>query len=402
MFFRWLLVVIAIFSVTGCNNSVRIKLDQKKNQGIYSDRVVFGSSLALKGHAGYLGVQSMHGAMSYIRHINEKGGVHGRKIEIIAYDDSYEPTACLANTQKLIVSDRVFGLFGYVGTPTTVRALPMIEDAEIPLVGILSGANAFRYPFNKNVINVRPSYYEETRAAVRHFVSDLDIRKIAVFYQYDAYGFDGLTGTELALKNYGLAPVGRGSYVRGATDIQEGLDKIISSGAEAVFLIGTAEPCAEFVRMAAEKGFNPVYYMVSFVGGDQFIKCLGKDNNQRILMSQVVPPQVAESRTGAEVSEYAQLLNKYYPGETPDFVGLEGFLNARVLVKGLQRSGRKLTRERFIQGIEGIRNYHIAPGVKVSFSSKKHQGMDRIYFTRLIDDSFTPVKDWERLRGIFR
>ena len=93
--------------------------------------------------------------------MNENGGIHGRKIRIIAYDDSYDPPKCLANTQKLIIDDKVFALFCYVGTPTTVKILPLVEEAQIPLVGMFTGANALRDPFNSWVINVRASYYPE-------------------------------------------------------------------------------------------------------------------------------------------------------------------------------------------------------------------------------------------------
>lgn len=402
MSFRFFIILLLVFSFAGCDNPVRVKMSQEKGHGIYPEKVVFGSSLALTGHAGYLGKQTLHGAMAYIRSINSGGGVAGRKIDIIAYDDSYDPSSCLSNTQKLIVDDKVFALFCYVGTPTTVRVMPMVEDAKIPLLGMFTGADALRVPFNRYLINVRPSYYQETGEAVRHMVSDLKLKKIAVFYQYDAYGFDGLTGTELALKQYGLAPVGRGSYVRGTLDVDDGVKKIAASGAQVVFLIGTAKPCVRFVEKASVIGFNPVYYMVSFVGAEEFIKQLGDQKRCRALMSQVVPPNLRISEKNSEWSDYVRLLHIYYPDDSPSMVGLEGFFNAKVLVEGLRRSGRNLSREKFISSIESLKDYQLASGITVSFGSKEHQGLDRVYFTRLENGKFVPIRSWDKLREILK
>ncbi|HDQ40965.1 MAG TPA: hypothetical protein ENN39_08075, partial [Desulfonatronum sp.] len=89
--------------------------------GVTDTEILIGSSLALEGHAGYLGTQTLRGALSYLNFINEQGGVHGRKIRVIAYDDGYDPPRCVFNTQKLINEDKVFALFNYVGTPTSVK-----------------------------------------------------------------------------------------------------------------------------------------------------------------------------------------------------------------------------------------------------------------------------------------
>jgi ABC-type branched-subunit amino acid transport system substrate-binding protein len=362
--------------------------------------VTFGSSLALHGHAGYLGQETLRGAMSYIRHINDQGGVHGRNIRIITRDDSYDPPKCLDNTQRFLIEDKVFGLFCYVGTPTTVKAIPLIDEAGVPLVGMFTGANALREPFTPYLINVRASYYEETGAAVAHMVRDLKLTRIAVFYQYDAYGFDGLTGAELALKQYGLEPVARGSYVRGTHDIREGLERIRESGAEAVVMIGTSDPCASFIRQSREKGFAPIFYMVSFVGAKELSRNLldADVEGGSIVMSQVVPPPIRRDGHVAESArEFVQLLEKYYPGEEPNFVGFEGYINAKVLVEGLRRAGRALTRSSFLNAIASMTDFPLGGDVRLNFGPDDHQGMDTVYFTRLHEGRFILLENWSEL-----
>ncbi|HAS88051.1 MAG TPA: hypothetical protein DCS48_01910 [Desulfovibrio sp.] len=391
-----LLVLLLVF--IACERSVSIDVEESENAGIYPEKVVLGASLALEGHASYLGVQTIHGALAYLKHINEQGGVHGRGIEVITYDDSYDPPKCLINTQKLIIEDKIFALFCYVGTPTTVEVLPLVEDARIPLLGMFTGADALRKPFNPYVINIRPSYYQETREAVRHMVEDFGITKIAVFYQYDAFGFDGLTGTELALKDFGLEPVARGSYTRGSLDVSEGVERIKDSGAQAVFMIGTSGPSLKFMDRMQQAGASPVYYTVSFMGAREFARNL-KSDKELIIMSQVVPPFADDhDLSSSEAATYIKLLKKYYPDDTPNLVGLEGFFNARILVEGLQRSGRNLSRENFIEAIQSMDEFEIAPGITVSYGAKDHQGMDKVYFTRFKNGRFELIRDWAELK----
>lgn len=394
----------AMMFLAGCTAPDESVKPNPRTPGVSENEILLGSSLPLKGHAGYLGTQTIRGAMSYIRHVNETGGVHGRKIKVITYDDSYDPPMCLANSQKFIIEDDVFALFCYVGTPTTVKILPLVEDAGIPLLGMFTGANALREPFNPNLINIRASYYQETEAMIRHLVRNLGISKIGVFYQYDAYGFDGLIGAELALKSHGLEPIARGSYIRGTLDVEEGLSRLRDSGAEAVVMIGTYDPCAKFVKLATDGSWFPIFYNVSFVGAKELARRLPNSGDKIVIMSQVVPPSdgpEAEKLLGGAM-EYVHLLDKYYPEERPNFVGLEGYFNARILVEGLKRAGKSLTRRRFIRAIESISDYALAPGITVSYSASDHQGMEQVYFTRLENGRFVLINDWSKVKKDFQ
>lgn len=170
--------------------------------GITDREIHLGSSLPLEGQTSYLGIQTMHGAMSYIKRVNESGGIYNRQIKITAYDDDYDPAICVKNTKKLIHEDKVFALFSYVGTPTSTKAVPIIEKEAVPLVGVFSGAEFLRTPVKRHVFNIRGSYNQETAGIVNHFWNDLGLRKIAVFYQNDAFGQAGLNGVEKALQKF--------------------------------------------------------------------------------------------------------------------------------------------------------------------------------------------------------
>uniref|UniRef100_B8DLB0 Extracellular ligand-binding receptor n=1 Tax=Nitratidesulfovibrio vulgaris (strain DSM 19637 / Miyazaki F) TaxID=883 RepID=B8DLB0_NITV9 len=370
--------------------------------GVTDDAIHLASSLALTGHASYLGVQTLRGALSYIHHINDSGGVHGRRIQLTAVDDGYDPPRCLANTQRFLIEGDVFALFSYVGTPTTMRVLPLVEEARIPLVGMFTGANGLREPFNRYVFNVRASYYQETKAAVRHLVRDLGLTRIAVFYQYDAYGFDGLTGTEIALRELGLAPVARGSYVRGTTKVEDGLRRILAADAQAVVMVGTYEPSARFIRLAEQAGLRAVFHCLSFTGAEELARLLGNAPVNPVTMSQVVPPPRAKETPDllTAAADYVQLLQRYFPDETPNTIGLEGYVNARILVEGLRRAGRDLTRESFMRALESLRDYPLGGSTYVSFSPESRQGMNQVYFTRLHDGQFELIRDFREVHPL--
>jgi ABC-type branched-subunit amino acid transport system substrate-binding protein len=395
----WLLLVV----LWGCQEAeVVVPMPEVQDSGVHDTEVVLGSSLALKGHAGYLGQETIKGAMAYIQFVNEAGGVHGRRIRLITRDDSYDPPKCLANTQRFLIEDQVFGLFCYVGTPTTVKVLPLVQEAHVPLLGMFTGANALRDPFLPYVVNVRASYYQETRAAIEHLVRDLGLTRIAVFYQYDAFGFDGLTGTELALKEFGLEPVARGSYVRGTNDVTEAVDRIAAAAAQAVVMIGTSDPCANFIRQTLHRGLRPLFYMVSFVGARELSRNLAETNldGVPVIMSQVVPPpRSADGTPTPSAQEFVELMARYFPGEEPNFVGFEGYINAKVLVEALHRAGRELTRERFLRAVESMTDFAIGPDVRLSFGPADHQGLDTVYFTVLRGGRFVLLDRWNDIQG---
>jgi branched-chain amino acid transport system substrate-binding protein len=386
---RGAILVLLLSLLAGCHSADSEALNDTRRLGISDTEILIGASLALSGHAGYLGTETLHGAMAYIEHINAAGGIHGRTLRVIAYDDGYDPPRCVYNTQRLLIDDQVFALFCYVGTPTTVKILPLVAEARIPLVGMFTGAHALRDPLQPYVINVRASYYQETGAAVRHLVAELGLKRIGVFYQYDAYGFDGLRGTELALKSYGLVPVATGTYIRGTVDVAEGLARIQAAAAEAVVMIGTYEPCARFIQSAREKGYTPVFQNVSFVGAEALIRLLGHQT-EGVLITQVVPPpEPVPSRPELwGIREYIDLLKRHFPEDSPNFVGLEGYLNARVLVEGLKRAGRDLDRESFIRAIESIQSLDLGVASPLSFSASDHQGLERVYLTHVKDGFF--------------
>lgn len=364
-------------------------------QGVSDTEILIGSSAALGGHASFLGTQTIHGAMSYINFINEEGGIHGRKIRIISYDDQYDPPQTIQNTNKLIDTDGVFCLFCYVGTPTSVKVIPIVKNKKVPLVGLFTGAEALRSPVSRYILNVRSSYYNETGELVKHLVEDLGIREIGVFYQYDAFGMAGLKGVEIGLEKYGLEPAAKGTYKRGTLEVTDGLEKIRAANPGAVIMIGVYGPCGQFIKEAKSAGYNPVFCNISFVGSEMLADLLGEDGGG-VIISQVVPSPTESSLPA--VAQYHELLAKSYPGDEPNFVSFEGFINAKVLVEGLKIAGRELIREKLVDAMEAMKDVDVGIGAAIRYGPQDHQGLDKVYFTKIQDGKVILFTDWKTMK----
>ena len=363
----------------------------RSDPGVTATEITFGSSLALSGHASLPGTQTIRGAQAYLNHVNDKGGVHGRKIRLITYDDAYEPDRCEINTRRLIEDDRVFALTCYAGTPTTVKILPIIQEAQTPLIGALTGATALREPFRKFVVNIRASYHQEIGQVIDYIVKLRGFTRVAVFHQEDEYGQDGLAGARLALSLYGLEPVAAGGYQPGAAKIEEAFEQIRRADPQAVVMIGANEPCAGFIMLAKQKRMGWLFLNLSFVDAEELIKRLGHDA-EGVIVTQVTPPPWETTLLPA-AQEYNILLKRYFPEETPGFAGFEGFVNAKVLVEALWRTGRELTREKYIEVIEQMDSYSPGIGADIKFGKLDHQGLHEVYVTEVRNGKLTLVKD---------
>src|SRR4051812_8839404 len=348
-------------------------------QGVTDTQVVPGQSVALTGPAQQLGLDMQLGAKLYFDKVNNSGGVNGRKVVLKTLDDGYEATRAAENTKKLIHDERVFALFGYVGTPTSQASLPIFTEARVPFVGPFTGAELLRNPVNPLVFNVRASYYDETEAIVQHLTS-MSVNRIAVFYQNDAYGLAGLAGVERALKKRNLEVVAKGTVERNTVDVKKAVESINKANPQAVVMIGAYKGCAAYIKETRGAGQNPTFWNVSFVGSKALAKELDKDG-RGVQISQVVPFPWDGSVPVVREYQRAMAEAKAEPG----FGTLEGYIAAKVMVEGLRRTGRGLSREGFIRAMEGIQDYDVG-GFKVSYGPGNRSGSRFVDLTIISKD----------------
>ena len=342
--------------------------------GITLTKIAIGQSAAFSGPASELGTEMRSGALAYFETINKQGGVHGRRIELTAVDDGYEPERAAANTRKLI-QDGAFLLFGYVGTPTSNASKPIFTEAQVPFVGPFTGAESLRTPVNRYIFNVRASYYAETDKIVEQLVN-LGLTRIAVFYQNDDYGRAGLSGVERAVKRRNLGLSVLGTVERNTVDVAAAVRAIAPTEPQAVVMVSAYKSCAAFIREMKNANSNPQFINVSFVGSRALANELG-ETGRGVGITQVVP---FPWNVGMPVvREYQRLFSAYSGKSEFSFTSLEGFIAAKVLVEGLRRTGPNLTRERFIATMQNFA--FDTGGFAVHYTPDDHAGSHFVELT---------------------
>ena len=336
--------------------------------GVSDKEVLLGQSVALSGPAKELGSEMRSGALLYFEQVNASGGVHGRRIRLQTLDDGYEPERTTANTRKLIEEEKVLALFGYVGTPTSLAALPLFTEAKVPFVGAFTGAQALREPFNRYVFNVRASYFDETEKIVEQLTTT-GIKQIAVFYQNDAYGKAGLAGVERAMTKRGLKIAATATVERNTADVAKAVATLSATRPDAIVMVSAYTSVAAFVKGMKKAGSAAQFHNVSFVGSRPLAAALG-DEGVGVAIAQVVP--FPWSGTLPVTREY-QAQARAAGAKDLSFTELEGYIAARVLVEGLKRAGRELTRERLVTALESLSRTDIG-GFQVDYSSSNHNG----------------------------
>jgi branched-chain amino acid transport system substrate-binding protein len=360
--------------------------------GVSEREILIGSCSALEGPSHFLGMETVTGAKTYFDMINDAGGVDGRKLKLVSYDDSYDPAKTEGCFNRLM-EQKVFALGFFVGTPTAVKYLPLAESNKIPLVGLFTGAQTLYVPSRHWVVNVRASYFDETREQMDGLWGTLGYKKIGVIYPEDPFGATVLEGVKTALKTHGAEPVAAASYQRQTSQVGGAIDTVRAANPEAVVLVGPANTVAPILKQAHAKGWKPLFLTVSFVGTDDLIQEAGQDA-EGVVVTQVVPPYyLTEYKT---VALYRRTLGKYYPSAQPNFVSLEGFVDAMVLVEGLKKAGKELTREGLIRGIESLHEVDLGlgPKLKLNYSSKEHKGFDNVIPTVVRGGRAVPFTDW--------
>ena len=342
------------------------------------DRIVLAQSAPFTGPAAQLGIQFHQGAKVYFDQLNAQGGLHKRQVEIVKLDDGYEPDRCAENTRKLVAEDPL-ALFGYIGTPTSVAALPIATAAKMPFVAPFTGAMALRQPLNRYAFHIRASYNDETELIVRQLTS-LGLQKIAVFYQNDAYGKAGLDGVDLAMKSRNMKVLAQAPFERNTVAVAPAVKTLVGAQPDAIVQIGAYKACAAFIRQARAAGFGGTFFNVSFVGTQALVDELGKDASG-VVVSQVVPSPYNAARPITR--EFLQAVKKAGGENQANFSSMEGYLAARVLAEGLKRG--KPTRDGLIAGLESLGSEDFG-GFGVSFSPNDHVASKFVELSMLTGD----------------
>jgi ABC-type branched-subunit amino acid transport system substrate-binding protein len=359
-------------------------------RGVSDREIRFGIAAPFSGASRELGRQMKLGIDTAFNRVNDTGGAEGRMLRLIAADDGYEPTRTADAMKQLYEKDQVFGIIGNVGTPTAAVAVPYALERRMLFFGAFTGSNILRRdPPDRYVFNVRASYAEETDAVVRYLVKlrRLQPRQIAVFAQQDSYGDAGFAGVAKAFRSLGVSDsaIVRLNYTRNTVDVDDAVTQLKAQKPQikAVVMVATYRAAARFIEKTRDTYPGMIYTNVSFVGSTALadeLKLLGPRYATGIVVTQVVP---AVSGYSSVVLEYKNALAKYFPGEAPDYVSLEGYVSANVLIQALKRTGPQLDTEKLIDNLESMRDLDMGLGTSLGFGRGEHQASHKIWGTAL-------------------
>ena len=369
-------------------------------RGVTDREIRFGIAAPFTGPAKELGRQMKLGIDTAFNRVNDAGGVEGRMLHLLAADDGYEPTRTAEAMKQLYEKDQVFGFIGNVGTPTAAVGVPYALERRTLFFGAFTGANILRNdPPDRYVFNYRASYAEETDAVVHYLIKirRLQPRQIAVFAQQDSYGDAGFAGVAKAFRTLGIgdSAIVRLGYKRNTVDVDDAVNQLKSQkpAIKAVVMVATYRAAAKFIEKTRDQYPGMIYTNVSFVGSSSLaeeLMLLGTRFASGVIVTQVVP---AVGGYSSVVLEYKNALAKYFPGEAPDYVSLEGYVAANVLIQALKRTGPQLDTERLIDNLEGMRNLDLGLGTPLNFGRAEHQASHKIWGTAIDDNGrYQPIE----------
>ncbi len=320
-------------------------------------------SIALSGPPATLGKEMLAGASVCFAAVNAKGGVHGRKIDHKVVDDAYETPRALKNVQTFLADPNTFALFTCMGTPMIEAMLPMVTESMVPFFAPFSGALSIRPKEARNVFPIRISYSEEAEKLIAH-LQTIGVKRIGIAYQNNSFGKEIYDGAALAIERFKLPKAAMATVESSGEDAAAAATKLIGSNPEVVIVAMAGKPTSSFVKSMRAQRRGVALYGLSVLGSAATLKELG-DDGVGITLSQVVPSP--SSTVTPVVRDFQAAWRAAGMDTQPSYLGLEGYINARIFIEALRRAGRNATRESFIKTVWGIKGLDLG-GFEVSFT----------------------------------
>lgn len=363
-----------------------------KDEVFKEKTLIVGASLPNTGIIKSWGESVVVGVNAYFNYANENNLIKNKKIEFLVYDDKYEPELTYENTRKLIYEDKIFALFGYVGTPTIKKVLPILYDENIPFFSAFTGASFLRNNTNENFINFRSSYNQEIESLMNYIIKEKKLNKMAVFYQNDDYGEEGYISLINSLKSKNLKLVAEGSYKRNTLSINHAFNEIKDAKPEVIFMIGAYKTNSLFIKKAKENENlkDVIFCNISFGDANSMVKELEKfhTSSENIIFSQVVPSYL-DTKIEA-VKEYQNLMQKYFPNESLGFLSFEAFLSSKILVNAISRITGEITREKLLLTLKTT-PHDLLNGIPLEY--KNSQLLNVTYLFEYKNNEFIEIKN---------
>jgi branched-chain amino acid transport system substrate-binding protein len=346
-----------------------------------------GMVSAQSGISNRIGREFKEGYLAYFLRVNREGGIFGRQIRLFDFDDHYEPLETIFYTERLINTNRVFALAGYVGTANSLTALSMVNEAGLIFLGPLTGAESLRNPVAPLVFNVRASFADEIESLIEYLAGELGVKRIAVVRQNDGFGDDGFKSLTKSLERRQLRPVADCKFVRNSVDMQPVVDQIVPTDPDAVIIMGTLRPIVSLLERARAAGLrNSTFCSLSTISARTLIQA-ARESCEGMILSQVVP---SPEDTSIPLVESFQKDMQTSGGTSISHVSLEGYIGAMLLVNAIRRAGPNLTERGCIDALN-----HTdldLQSLRVVWNSGDHSGNHAVFLTRVKNGRLESIK----------
>jgi len=355
--------------------------------GVSDTEIVIGSSNSFSGPLAFTGEQiTKFGVDLYFKVINDAGGIHGRKVRTVYYDDGYRPQDAVANTKKLVEQDRVFAIIIPQGSPPVVATLDYLEENKVPLLFPYQSSPVTRG--KRWVLQGMTLSDRSSKMMIDYLAGQRKIKKFAALYQDDEYGKSFLTAFEKDLARFGLKLVAAESVKRGVTDVSAQIAKLQAAKPEVTFLVLVPGPAAQALKERQKIGT----LMVS-TGPltDERYLALAGDAAEGVEGLSLWPDPVSSDLPGVKL--YREHMQRYYPTNEVNRYSIAGYFAARLFAEGAKRAGRNLTRESLIAALESMKGYEsgILPPITIG---PDHETQKQGFWVRVENGRFKPMTDW--------
>jgi len=359
-------------------------------QGVTDTEILLGGSNSFSGPLAFTGTQlTRFGVDLYFRVLNDGGGIHGRKVRTIYYDDAYRPQDAVANTKKLVEQDGIFAVIAPQGSPPVVATLGYIEQNKVPLLFPFQGSPSIRG--KKYVFSGMTLYDRQSKMMIDYLVGQRKFKTFGVLYQDDDYGKAFLTAYEKDLARHNLKIAAAEPVKRGVTDVSAQIAKLRAAAPQVTFLVLTPGPGAQALKERQKIGWTDTVMVSSGPLTDEKYLGLAGDAAEGVEGLSLWPDPLTADLPG--VKAYRGAMQKYFDKNEPNRYSLSGYFAAMLFVEGVKRAGRTLTRETLIGALENVRNFDsgILPPLSIG---PDHETQKQGFWVRVEQGRFKPLTDW--------
>ena len=358
--------------------------------GVGDGEIVLGCSNSFSGPLAFTGEQATKfGLDLYFKVVNDAGGIHGRKVRTVYYDDGYKPQDAVANTKKLVEQDRVFAIIAPQGTPPVVATMEYLEENKVPLLFPFQGSPVTRG--RKYVFSGMTLYDRQSRMMVDYLAGQRKVKTFGVLYQDDEYGKAFLSAFEKDLARHSLKLTAAESVKRGATDVSAQIARLQAAKPQVTFLVLTPGPGAQALKERQKIGWTETVMVSSGPLTDERYLALAGDAAEGVEGLSLWPDPLTSELPG--VKAYREAMQKYFGKNEPNRYSLSGYFAAMLFTEGARRAGKNLTRDGLITALEGLKDWDngILPPITIGAD---HETQRQGFWVKVEKGRFKQLTDW--------